>query len=213
MSRSCAIEVVLATDNPGKKREFDQLLAPLDLLLVPQGALEVTPAAEPFSTFLENALAKARHAARATGRPALADDSGLVVPALGGAPGVYSARFAGEPRSDARNNAKLLTLLQDFTGAARRAYYYACLVWVAHADDPTPFVAEGRWWGEIAMAPKGENGFGYDPLFFDPEVGKTAAEMTPAEKGARSHRGRAVAQLIAAWPTLLATLVDRRSQA
>jgi len=213
MSRSCAIEVVLATDNPGKRREFDQLLAPLDLLLVPQGALGVTPAAEPFSTFLENALAKARHAARATGRPALADDSGLVVPVLGGAPGVYSARFAGEPRSDARNNAKLLTLLQGLTGAARRAYYYACLVWVAHADDPTPFVAEGRWWGEIAIAPKGENGFGYDPLFFDPEVGKTAAEMTSAEKGARSHRGRAVAQLIAAWPALLATLVDRRSQA
>ncbi len=214
MSRSCApIEVVLASDNPGKRREFDQLLAPLGLLLVPQGALGVTATAEPYATFLENALAKARHAARATGRPALADDSGLVVPALGGAPGVHSARFAGEPRSDARNNAKLLTLLQEVTGAARRAYYYACLVWVAHADDPTPFVAEGRWWGAIAIAPKGENGFGYDPLFFDPEVGKTAAEMTPAEKSARSHRGRAVAQFLTAWPTLLATLAERCSQA
>lgn len=200
------LEVVLASDNRGKWQEFAHLFAPLGVRLVPQGAFGVTPAPEPYATFLENALAKARHAARYTGRPALADDSGLVVPALGSAPGVYSTRFAGEPRSDARNNEKLLAAMAHLTGAARRAYYYACLVWVAHADDPTPFVAEGRWWGEIAHAPRGNNGFGYDPLFVDPEVGKTAAEMTPAEKNVRSHRGRAAAQLLAAWPLLAAAV-------
>ncbi len=204
-----AVTVVLASDNAGKLAELSALLAPLGVTLQPQGAFGVPAASEPYATFLENALAKARHAARLTGHPALADDSGLVVPALGGAPGVRSARFAGEPRSDVRNNEKLLAAVAGLSREERAAYYYACLVFVAHADDPTPFVAEGRWWGVIADAPRGDGGFGYDPIFFDTALGKTAAELTPSEKNARSHRGQAVAKLIAAWPELVAALPHR----
>lgn len=200
------VTVVLASDNRGKLAEFEALLAPLGVTVRPQGAFAVPAASEPYGTFLENALAKARHAARLTGLPALADDSGLVVPALGGAPGVFSARYAGEPKSDARNNDKLLAEMAALEGEARRAYFYACLVFVAHGDDPTPFVAEGRWWGTIAEAPRGTNGFGYDPLFIDPESNQTAAELTRDEKNRRSHRARAVARLVAAWPELFAAL-------
>ncbi|WP_028873998.1 RdgB/HAM1 family non-canonical purine NTP pyrophosphatase [Tepidiphilus margaritifer] len=187
--------VVLASNNAKKAAELEALLAPLGWEVLAQGALGIPEAEEPYPTFLENALAKARHAAAASGLPAIADDSGLAVPALGGAPGVRSARFAGEPRSDARNNAALLAAMQDLEGAARRAFFYSCVVFLRTADDPLPLVAEGRWWGEILTAPRGEGGFGYDPLFYLPEWGKTAAELAPEEKNRLSHRGRALRRL------------------
>jgi XTP/dITP diphosphohydrolase len=186
--------LVLASNNPGKLREFGQLLARCDFEVLPQSAFGVGEADEPHLTFLENALAKARHAARATGLPALADDSGLCVTALGGAPGVYSARYAGEPKSDARNNERLVRELQG--QADRRAHYVAVLVLVRHADDPQPLVAEGEWHGEIVDAPRGKGGFGYDPYFLIPELGLTAAELAAEEKHRRSHRGLALAQLV-----------------
>jgi len=190
------VKLVLASANPGKLREIEALLAPLSIELVAQGELGIGEAEEPHPTFLENALAKARHASRAAGLPALADDSGLCVAALEGRPGVHSAHFAGRTGSrgerDARNNEKLLSLLQDF-----RAAYYACiLVLVRHADDPLPLVAEGIWRGEIAVAPRGANGFGYDPLFLLPELGRTAAELEAEEKNRISHRGKALARLL-----------------
>jgi XTP/dITP diphosphohydrolase len=190
------VKLVLASANPGKLREIDALLAPLSIDVVPQSQLGIGEADEPHETFLENALAKARHASRASGLAALADDSGLCVEALGGKPGVHSAYYAGRdgPREqrDARNNEKLLSLLQDY-----RAAYYACvLILVRHAGDPLPLVAEGIWRGEIALAPRGANGFGYDPLFLLPELGMTAAEMDPAEKNRISHRGQALARLL-----------------
>jgi XTP/dITP diphosphohydrolase len=186
---------VLASNNPGKLREIAQILAPLDIEVVPQSALEVTEADEPHETFLENALAKARHASRATGLAALADDSGICVPALDGAPGVQSARFAGEPRSDARNNEKLVVRMRGETD--RRAYYYCVMVLTRTADDPAPVVADARWHGELVLEPRGANGFGYDPYFLLPELGKTAAELDPGHKNRISHRGRALAQLVA----------------
>ena len=185
--------IVLASNNPGKLAEFGQLLAPLAAEVVAQGALGVGAAEEPFATFIENALTKARHAAAATGLPALADDSGLCCRALGGAPGVRSARFAGEPASDGDNNHELLRRLRD---VADRAGHYTCvLVAVAGADDPEPLVAEGRWHGVIATAPSGRNGFGYDPLF-RVEGGRTAGELEAAEKNRLSHRGIAARALI-----------------
>jgi len=187
--------LVLASNNAGKLREFQRLFAELDIELIPQGQLGVSEAEEPHATFVENALEKARHAARATGLPALADDSGICVPALGGAPGVYSARYAGEPKSDARNNAKLVADLA--THSDRRAFYYAVLVLVRHADDPRPLIAEGRFDGEVVDAPQGEGGFGYDPHFFVPALGKTVAQLTPEEKNPISHRGRALVALMA----------------
>jgi XTP/dITP diphosphohydrolase len=187
-------KLVLASNNAGKLREFQRLFAPLDIELLPQGQLGVSEAEEPHATFVENALAKARHAAKATGLPALADDSGICVPALGGAPGVYSARYAGEPKSDARNNAKLVA---DMAGQSdRRAFYYAVLVLVRHADDPRPLIAEGRFDGEWIDTPRGEGGFGYDPYVFVPRLGKTVAELTPEEKNPISHRGKALALLL-----------------
>lgn len=190
------MKLVLASGNPGKLREIGALLAPLSIEVVPQSQLGIGEADEPHQTFLENALAKARHASRACGLPALADDSGLCVEALGGEPGVHSAYYAGREGSreerDARNNAKLLSVLQDF-----RAAYYACvLVLVRHPGDPMPLVAEGIWRGEIAVAPRGANGFGYDPLFLLPELGRTAAELEPEEKNRISHRGKALARLL-----------------
>jgi XTP/dITP diphosphohydrolase len=190
------VKLVLASGNPGKLREIGALLAPLSIEVVPQSQLGIGEAEEPHGTFLENALAKARHASRAAGLPALADDSGLCVQALGGEPGVHSAYYAGRDgpreRRDTRNNEKLLSLLQDY-----RAAYYACvLVLVRHAGDPLPLVAEGIWRGEIAVAPRGANGFGYDPLFLLPELGKTAAELDPAEKNRISHRGQALGRLL-----------------
>ncbi|WP_374347479.1 RdgB/HAM1 family non-canonical purine NTP pyrophosphatase [Chitinimonas sp.] len=187
-------QLVLASNNAGKLREFQRLFAPLAIELIPQGQLGVSEAEEPHATFVENALAKARHAARATGLPALADDSGICVPALGGAPGVYSARYAGEPKSDARNNEKLVA---DMAGQAdRRAFFYAVLVLVRHADDPRPLIAEGRFDGELIAEPRGAGGFGYDPYVWVPTLGKTVAELSPEEKNPISHRGKALAELL-----------------
>jgi len=187
-------KLVLASNNAGKLREFGQLLAPLDFEVLPQAAFNVPEAEEPYATFVENALAKARHCARHTGLPALADDSGLCVHALGGAPGVRSARYAGEPKSDARNNAHLIAQLQGQTD--RRAHFVAVLVFVRHADDPQPLIAEGEWHGEILDAPRGSEGFGYDPLFFVPSLKATAAELGHEQKNKLSHRGMALRQLI-----------------
>jgi XTP/dITP diphosphohydrolase len=188
--------LVLASSNAGKLREMRDLLAPLDIEVVPQSELGVPDAEEPHRTFVENALGKARNAARHAGLPALADDSGICAAALGGEPGVHSARFGGEPRSDARNNARLVELLKERVD--RRAHYYCVVVLVRHAEDPEPLIAEGRWYGEIIDVPRGTGGFGYDPHFFLPALGITAAELDPARKNALSHRGKALARLIAA---------------
>jgi XTP/dITP diphosphohydrolase len=189
-------QLVLASANPGKLREIAALLAPLGIRVIPQSQLGIDEADEPHDTFVENALAKARHASRASGLPALGDDSGLCVDALGGAPGVHSAYYAGRDGSraerDARNNRKLLASL----GEERGAHYACVMALVRRADDPQPLVAEGLWRGEIARAPRGENGFGYDPLFFVTEQGLTAAELTPEAKNRLSHRGRAAARLL-----------------
>ncbi|KFI07002.1 RdgB/HAM1 family non-canonical purine NTP pyrophosphatase [Massilia sp. BSC265] len=186
--------LILASNNAGKLKEFAQLLEPIGFELHPQGEFNVPEAEEPFGTFVENALAKARHASRLTGLPALADDSGVCVNALGGAPGVYSARFAGEPKSDARNNEKLVADLTKH--ADKSAYYYCVLVYVRHADDPQPVIADGQWHGEIIASPRGANGFGYDPHFLIPALGKTTAELEPSVKNAHSHRGQALRALV-----------------
>ena len=187
-------KLVLASNNAGKLREFSALLATVDFEVLPQAHFNVPEAEEPHGTFVENAIAKARHAAKLTGLPALADDSGLCVSALGGAPGVFSARYGGEPKSDAKNNAKLLA---DLAGMAdRRAHYVAVLVLMRSADDPQPIVAEGEWHGEIVDEPRGEGGFGYDPYFLVPDLGLTVAELPHEEKNRRSHRGKALAQLL-----------------
>ena len=190
--------VVLASNNAGKLREFASLLGAAGIELIAQGELGVPEAEEPHATFVENALAKARHASTLTGLPAIADDSGLCVHALRGAPGVYSARYAqlaGGEKSDAANNARLVA---ELAGTAdRRAYYFCVLVLVRHADDPEPLIAEGRWHGEVIDAPRGANGFGYDPHFFLPALNATAAELDPARKNASSHRAIALRQLLA----------------
>lgn len=188
-------QLVIASSNPGKLRELTALLAPLGFDIVPQSALGIADAEEPYLTFLENALAKARHASREARLPAIADDSGICVSALGGEPGVHSARFAGEPKSDARNNEKLIASLQG--RGDRRAHYCCVMVLVRHAEDPEPLIAEGQWAGEIIDAPRGSNGFGYDPYFFVPDLGKTAAELDPEIKNAISHRGKSLRRLIA----------------
>jgi XTP/dITP diphosphohydrolase len=186
-------KIVLASNNPGKLREIRALL-PMEVVL--QSELGIAEADEPHATFLENALAKARHASRAAGLPALADDSGLCVDALGGDPGVNSAYYAGRDgnreQRDERNNQKLLAVLSH----ERKAYYCCVMVLVRHPGDPRPLVSEGLWHGEIARAPRGANGFGYDPLFLVPDLGKTAAELDPAQKNRLSHRGRALAKLL-----------------
>ena len=195
--------IVLASGNPGKLREFRQMLDPLGIEIVPQAELGIAEAAEPHATFVENALAKARHASRAAHMPAFADDSGICVNALGGEPGVHSARFAGPQAvgaggrddQDARNNRKLLEALRG--QADRRAHYYCGIVLVRHAADPEPLIAEGRWHGEIVAAPRGTDGFGYDPYFYLPGLGRTAAELAAEEKNAVSHRGQALAALLA----------------
>jgi XTP/dITP diphosphohydrolase len=194
--------LVLASSNPGKLREFRQMLDPLGIEIVPQDELRIAEAEEPHATFLENALAKARHASRHAGMPAFADDSGICVRALGGEPGVHSARFAGPPApgagredQDARNNRKLIALLDGV--ADRSAHYYCVIVLLRHGEDPEPLVAEGRWHGEIIDSARGGNGFGYDPYFYLPELKCTAAELAPEHKNAISHRGKALAQLAA----------------
>ena len=190
------MKLVLASSNPGKLREIGVLLARFSMELVPQSALGIAETEEPHATFLENALAKARHASRAAGLPALADDSGLCVEALGGEPGVHSAYYAGADGSreerDARNNQKILLNLSD----SRKAYYACIMAFLRHPEDPRPLVAEGVWHGEIARAPRGANGFGYDPLFFVPSLQKTAAELAPGHKNRISHRGIALQKLI-----------------
>lgn len=188
-------QLVLASNNVKKLKELGALLLPLGIELIPQGQLDIPEAEEPFPTFVENALAKARHASRLSGLPSLADDSGLCVRALGGAPGVLSARYAGEPRSDARNNAHLLEALSDQTD--RAAHFVSVLVLVRHPDDPQPLIAEGNWHGEILVTPRGEQGFGYDPLFWVPATGQSAAEMTAEVKNASSHRAIAMQKLLA----------------
>lgn len=195
-------KLVIASNNPGKLREIAAILAPLAIEVLPQGALGVSEAEEPHCTFIENALAKARHASRITGLPALADDSGVCILALGGEPGVHSARYAeavageeGREDQDRRNNEKLLQALSSATD--RRAHYYCVIVLVRHAEDPQPLIAEAEWHGEILREPRGTGGFGYDPLFLVPEFGRTGAELSPQEKNRVSHRGRALAQLVA----------------
>jgi len=185
--------LVLASGNAGKLREFRALLAPLSVEVISQAELAIAPAEEPHSTFIENALAKARHASAASGLPALADDSGLSCVALDGAPGVRSARFAGPAATDAENNAELLRQL---ASKSERAGHYTCvLVALRSADDPEPLIAEGRWHGRIIDTPRGSGGFGYDPYFLIPELGLTAAELSAAQKNRVSHRGLAMALL------------------
>jgi len=187
-------KLVIASGNAGKLREIQHLLAPLKIEVIPQSHLNVPEAEEPFCTFIENALAKARHASQHTGLPALADDSGICVDALQGMPGVLSARYAGEPKSDARNNEKLLEALHGKT--QREAHFYCVVVLVRYADDPQPLIAEGIWQGEILSEPKGTDGFGYDPLFLDAKTGKTVAELPLEIKSRISHRGQAMAKLL-----------------
>jgi XTP/dITP diphosphohydrolase len=197
-------KLVVASSNPGKIREFEQMLEPLGFEIVPQSQLGIADAEEPHASFVENALAKARHASRLSSMPAFADDSGICVAALGGEPGVHSARYAGDTphgsaeRRDARdrrNNEKLIASIarqQD-----RRAHYYCVIVLVRHAADPEPLIAEGRWHGEIIIEPRGSGGFGYDPYFYVPALGWTAAELDPDRKNALSHRGHALKHLVA----------------
>src|SRR5690606_7869128 len=194
---SALSKVVLASNNAGKLKEFSAILATAGIQMVPQGELGVGEAEEPFATFVENALTKARHASRHTGLPALADDSGLCVDCLDGAPGVYSARYAslaGGEKSDAANNRHLLQALEG--RADRSASYVAVLVYVRSADDPRPIIAEGVWQGRIALEPAGSNGFGYDPYFYLPILGMTAAQLPPEEKNRHSHRARALRKLL-----------------
>ena len=187
-------KLVIASNNPGKLREFQQMLSPLGFEVITQAQLGIGEAEEPHHTFVENAIAKARHVSRESGLPALADDSGICVNALHGLPGVISARFSGFPKSDERNNRALLEAMKPHTD--RRAHYYCVLVLMNSASDPQPLIAEGEWHGEIAHQERGEGGFGYDPLFWLPELGKMSAELTHDEKHAISHRGRAMKVLL-----------------
>jgi XTP/dITP diphosphohydrolase len=192
--------LVLASSNPGKLREFSEMLSPLGIEIVPQSQLGIRDAEEPHGTFVENALAKARHAARRSGMPAFSDDSGICVRALNGEPGVHSARYAeGQPaerdEQDRRNNEKLMHALREQRD--RRAHYHCVIVLLRHATDPEPLIAEGTWQGEIIEEARGSNGFGYDPHFLLPDLGKTAAELEPAQKNLASHRGKALRRLLA----------------
>lgn len=190
------MDLVLASNNQGKVRELNQLLAPAGLRLIAQGELGVDEVAETGLTFVENAIIKARHAAAETGLPALADDSGLEVDALQGKPGIHSARFAGPDATDASNNAQLLRLMQEVPEVERSARFQCVLVRLRHAEDPTPLICQGSWEGRILTVPRGDQGFGYDPLFFIPDCGCTSAELDPATKNRLSHRGQALAQLL-----------------
>ncbi|MBI3901510.1 MAG: RdgB/HAM1 family non-canonical purine NTP pyrophosphatase [Nitrosomonadales bacterium] len=188
-------KLVIASNNPGKLREFQRMLAAFGIEVLTQAQLGISEAEEPHCTFVENALAKARHVSRESGLPALADDSGICVEALGGAPGVLSARYAGDnPKSDQKNNEKLLQVMKGITG--RRAHYYCVLVLVRHADDPQPLIAEGEWHGEIGFEECGDGGFGYDPMFWLPQFGKMAAELSHDEKAQISHRAKALQTLL-----------------
>jgi XTP/dITP diphosphohydrolase len=190
------MKVVLASGNQKKIRELTEILAPLSMEVVPQSAFDVEEAEETGLTFVENAIIKARNAARATGLPALADDSGIEVDALNGQPGIYSARFSGADATDARNNALLIEKLADVAEEERSARYRAVIVYMRHAEDPMPVIAEGTWEGRIIDTPAGDGGFGYDPHFLIPALGKTAAELSADEKHAISHRGKALNTLL-----------------
>lgn len=187
-------KIVLASNNQGKLKEFSQILAPLSWTVHAQAEFAVPEAEEPFFTFVENALAKARHASRHTGLPALADDSGICVRALGGKPGVLSARYAGEPKSDQRNNAQLISDLAACDD--KSAYYYCVLVYVRSEFDPQPIIADGMWHGELIDTPIGDEGFGYDPYFWLPELQKTVAQLSHEQKNSLSHRGQAIRNLL-----------------
>jgi XTP/dITP diphosphohydrolase len=202
---------VLASNNKGKLAEFKRLFAEanLDVTIVPQGQLDIADAVEDGLSFVENAIIKARHASRISGLPAIADDSGLCVPALGNAPGIYSARYAGEHGNDGKNNTKLIADLQSVRDQQADssnpntpiAGMFVCvLAMVRHADDPLPIIAQGLWQGEILQAPHGEGGFGYDPLFWLPELQASAASLSAADKNSISHRGQAIQQLLAQLP-------------
>lgn len=191
-------KIVLASNNTGKVKEFNALLSPLAIEVIPQSLLGISSCEEPFPSFVENAITKARHASKLSGLPALADDSGICVDALGSLPGVLSARFALSDQkrapTDADNNALLLKKLE---GVSQRSAHFTCtLVYLESADDPEPLIAVGKWMGEILLSPQGQSGFGYDPLFFVPELGKTAAELSPEEKNSLSHRGIALKKLL-----------------
>ena len=190
--------LVLASGNEGKLREFNQLLEPLGLDVRPQAAFDVPEVEETGLTFVENALLKAREASRVSGLPALADDSGLEVDALSGQPGIYSARYAGEPKSDARNNAKLLEALKEVPEGQRSARYWCVLVYLRHAEDPVPLIVQRSWEGQVLAATRGDGGFGYDPLFWLPEQRMSVAELSAADKNRLSHRGRALQALVSA---------------
>ncbi len=187
-------KLVIASGNQGKLREIQAMLTPLNIEVLPQSEFNVPEADEPHCTFIENALAKARHASKATGLPALADDSGLCLEALNGEPGVQSAYFAGKPSNDEKNNAHLINILKQHEN--RFAYYYCCLVLVRRHDDPQPLIAEGIWQGSILKKPRGSNGFGYDPLFLDSMTGKSGAELEPEIKNKVSHRGQALRKML-----------------
>ena len=190
---------VLASGNRGKLKEMQQVLADTGFELLLQTDFNIEDAEETGLSFVENALIKARHASRETGLPALADDSGLCVDALGGQPGIYSARYSGEGANDEKNNAKLLA---ELTGKKDRGATFVCvLAYVRHADDPLPLICQGLWRGEILDSPQGENGFGYDPLFFVPELGCCSGELTPEVKNRNSHRGLALREFLKQWPT------------
>ena len=187
-------KLVIASNNAGKLREITALLAPLNIAIIAQSSLGISEAEEPHCTFIENALAKARYASLHSGLPALADDSGICLEALDGAPGVQSAYFAGKPSSDANNNAHMLKTLKQHSN--RFAHYYCCIVLVRRHDDPQPLIAEGIWQGAILKKPRGDNGFGYDPLFMDSKTGKSGAELPVEIKNKISHRGQAMRKML-----------------
>ena len=195
-------KLVLASNNAKKMKELNALLAPLGFEVIPQGQLGIPEAEEPHCTFVENALAKARHAAQHSGLPALADDSGLIIDALDGAPGLISAHYAGVHGDANGNITKVLTQMAALENPVRTARFYSCIVLLKHADDPQPIIAEGEWHGEIVNTLQGDGGFGYDPLFFVPEFAKTAAELDAETKNRVSHRGRAMEKLIERLPAL-----------
>ena len=187
-------KLVIASNNPGKLREIGHLLEPLGLEVLPQSVFDISEVDEPYCTFIENALAKARHASRCSGLPALADDSGICVNALNGQPSIHSARYAGEPKSDERNNQKLIEALTHQSD--HNAHYYCVMVLVRHVDDPQPIIADGSWHGQIIPQPRGNGGFGYDPHFYLPELGVTSAELPLEQKNKISHRSQALIRLV-----------------
>ncbi|GHB62943.1 non-canonical purine NTP pyrophosphatase [Psychrosphaera saromensis] len=195
-------DILLASGNKGKVNELKEMLAPLGLNVVPQSEFNVEEVPETGTTFVENAIIKARHASKVTGLPCIADDSGLEVAALNGAPGIYSSRFAGEGATDGTNIDKLLTQLDGIEESKRQARFVCVLVFMRHADDPTPIICQGSWDGVISTERQGENGFGYDPVFFQPQLNLAAAQLNPDQKHSLSHRGKALRQLMAQFQQL-----------